>query len=386
MEKCYTHIQYENKNIYLIGTAHVSKISVQQVRETIEEINPDCICIELDDKRYESLNNPKKWLDTDIIEIIKKKQTTLLLVNTILSSFQKRVAKNLDSKSGMEMIEGINQAKKRNIDLVLADRNIQTTFMRIWRKHSFLQKIKLVCQMITSIFDDEDISEEDLMNLQKSDMLEAALNDIGKNFPVIKTVLVDERDQYLAQKIKQAPGKEVVAILGAAHLGGVSKELFNDHDLNELDHIPEKTLFSKLIGWCIPALIIGIIGYTFFQNRELGINQIQTWILWNGSLSAIGVLLGGGHILSILVAFIAAPITSLNPLLAAGWFAGITEATLRKPAVKDFENINEDISSLKKAYSNRVIRILLIVILANLLSTIGTLIGGADVLHTFFNL
>lgn len=386
MDKNYTQIDYQDKKIFLIGTAHVSKVSAEEVVQAIEEINPDCICIELDQARYDSINNPKKWEDTNIIEVIKRKQVGMLLVNIILSSFQKRVAKNLDTQSGQEMIEGIKLAKERSIELALVDRSVQTTFIRIWRKHSFLQKIKLATQIFMSIFEDDDLSEEDLANLKQADMLESALQEVGKNFPIIKAVLVDERDQYLAEKIKRTNGKTVVAILGAAHLPGVLKEMANSHDLNKLDEIPAKKATSQIIGWSIPVLIIGLIIYTLFTNSNLGFEQIKNWILWNGSLSALGVLIAGGHLLSIITAFIAAPITSLNPLLAAGWFAGITEASIKKPTVKDFENLSTDSNSLKGFRKNRVTRILLIVILANLFSTIGTVIGGYGVLEKFFSL
>ena len=382
----YIHIQINEQNFYLIGTAHVSKVSANRVNEILEEIKPDSICIELDKKRYDSIINPNRWEDTNIIDIIKKKQTGYLLVNLILSSFQKRVASNLDSSSGQEMIIGINKAKEYNSELVLADRDIQMTFTRIWRKHSLFQKAKLLTSIIMSIFEDEEISEEDIENLKQSDMLDAALNDVGKEFPIVKEVLVDERDKYLANKIRTAKGTNVVCILGAAHINGILKTINDPVDIKEYDIAPKKSLFSSYSGYIIPLIIIGIIIYTITQNTNLGFEQIKSWVLYNGLFSAFGVLIAGGHIFSILTAFIAAPITSLNPLLAAGWFAGICEAMIRKPTVKDFNGLNDAMTSIKSFYSNKVTKILLIVILANIFSSLATIISGLDIFNKFTQL
>lgn len=376
-------LDINKKDIFLIGTAHVSKLSAIEVEEVINEVNPDSICIELDSERYKSLQNPEKFKNQDIAEVIKNNKVGFLLVNIILSSFQKRIAKSMDSNSGAEMIQGIKSSQEKNINLELVDRNIQTTFSRIWRKHSFLQKCKLLIQLVLSIFEDEEVSEADLENLKQAEMLDVALQEVSKNFPIVKEVLVDERDKYLAYKIKNAKGSKIVAVVGAAHIPGIKKYIFEDYSIDELDCIPKKKLSSKLIGWIIPAFIISIIAYTLFSNLTLGLNQIKTWFLWNGLLSALGVLLSSGHIISILVAFFLAPFTSLNPLLAAGWFAGLSEAYLRKPQVKDFENLSSDVSSFKGFYHNKVTHILLVVIMANLFSTIGTIIGGIDIVKTF---
>lgn len=386
MEENIEKINYLDKTIYLVKTAHVSKNSVEDVNEIIEKVNPNAICIELDEDRLKAFNTSEddRWRNTDLVTIIKEKRVGLLMVNVILSSFQRRMAAKLDTKSGGEMVAGINAAKERNIPLVLADRKINTTFRRIWSKLGLWEKAKLLVTIITSIFDDEEITEEDLANLKQSDMLEAALEEVGKEFPIVKKILVDERDMYLAQNIKNANGHTIVAIIGAAHANGIKKHINEEIDLNELNDITAKKGFGSIVKWIIPITIIGIIAYTLFKNRHVGINQIKQWILWNGTLSAIGTAIALGHPLSILTAFVAAPITSLNPLLAAGWFAGLMEAHLRKPKVKDFEDIAKDTMTLKGFWKNRITRILLLVILANLFSSIGTFVGGIDVIQNFF--
>lgn len=376
-------LNYKDKEIYLVKTAHVSKNSINDVKECIGEVKPDSICIELDEDRYKKISDPEKWSDTDIVKIIKEKKVGFLLVNLILASFQRRMAINMDSNSGGEMLEGIKQAKELNVPLVLADRPIKTTFSRIWNSLGLYEKSKLLVSIIGSIFDDEEISEEDLQALKEADALDAALNEVGKEFPNVKKILVDERDAYLSSKIKNADGKKIVAIIGAAHAGGIERNLDKDIDINELNVVKKKKGIGTVIKWLIPIAIISIIIYTLWSNRDAGLSQIKSWILWNGTLSAIGTLLAFGHPLSILTAFVMAPITSLNPLLAAGWFAGLVEAMIRKPKVKDFENLGEDTNTLKGFWKNRVTRILLIVVFANVFSSIGTFISGLDIFTTF---
>ena len=291
----------------------------------------------------------------------------------------------MDVSTGQEMMQGIESAKEIDAQIALVDRKIQTTFTRIWRKHSFWQKCKLIVLLISAIFDDEEISEEDLENLKQSETLEAALSEVSKQVPVVSDVLVHERDQVLAYKIKNAPGKRIVAILGAAHIPGVKEEIFKEQDIEELESVPQLSLFDKLKKWFIPVLLVVLVLSTFSLDSETGLSQIKSWILWNGTLSALGTLLVKGHLFSILTAFIMAPITSLSPLLAAGWFAGIMEAWIRKPKVSDFENISEDVTSFKGFFKNKVTHILLVVIAANLFSTLGTIIGGLDIVKSFLS-
>ncbi len=376
-------LKYQDKDIYLVRTAHVSKDSVEDVRDCIEEVDPDSICIELDAQRYEKLENPEQWRETDIVKVIKNKQVGFLMVNVILSSFQRRLARSLGSDTGGEMMEAIRLSKEKNKKLVLADRPIKTTFSRIWAKLGGKEKIRLLSGIISSIFDDEEISEEDIAKLKETDTLEAALMDVSKEFPTVKRVLVDERDMYLAQKIKTAPGNRIVAVIGAAHAGGISRYIEEDIDTDELEVVEKKKGFSSYVKYLIPAAIILLIISTIINNRDLGLSQIRSWILWNGGLSALGVLMALGHPLSILTAFVMSPITSLNPLLASGWFAGIVEATIRKPKVKDFEDIYEDTSTFKGFWKNRVTRTLMVVIFANLFSSIGTLVSGIDIVRRF---
>jgi pheromone shutdown-related protein TraB len=320
----------------------------------------------------------------DIITIVKQKKALLLLVNLILSSFQKRLAQQLGINPGQEMIQAISSAKEMNAHLVLADRDIQVTFSRIWKKLSLWGKLHIFFMLIFSMFSKEKISEEEIERLKSEDILTAALSELARSFPQLKNILIDERDQYLAEKIKMAPGNKVVAIVGAGHIPGIKKEIDKEHDLAALTKIPSSSNYLKVLVWGIPLVVIAIIASTFSYSSSAGFEQITQWFLWNGSLSALGALIAMAHPLSILTAFVAAPFSSLNPLLAAGWFAGIAEALIRRPRVEDFEQLG-NITTFKDFFHNRVTKILLIVALANLGSMAGTFIGGAKVIQLFIN-
>lgn len=378
-------IEIDGKQIILIGTAHVSRHSAEEVREIIQQEKPDTVCIELCESRYQAISDENRWKNTDIVKIIREGKALMLLINLILSSYQKRLAKQFGIKPGQEMIQGIESAKEVGAALCLADRDIQITMKRLWRNLGVWGKIKLFFQLILSMFADEEITEEELEKMKSEDMLTSSLNELAKSFPQFKTIIIDERDKYLAQKIKKAEGNKVVAVLGAGHIPGIKKEIEKEHDLKELSFVQPPSKVTRIIGWSIPVLILGIIISTLSVDKAAGMDQIISWVVWNGTLAGLGTLLAFGHPISILVAFIVSPISSLSPLLAAGWFAGLTEAMIRKPNVQDFENISDDIHTIKGFWRNKVTHILLVVVFANLGSSLGMMIGGADVIRQFFN-
>jgi pheromone shutdown-related protein TraB len=378
-------IELDGKQLILVGTAHVSSKSVNDVKEVIESERPDTVCIELCEARYRNLTDNERWKNSNITQIIKDGKAMLLLVNLILSSYQKRLADQFNIKPGQEMMQGMTSAKEVGAELCLADRDLQTTMMRLWRSIGLWGKFKLFFQLLLSMFMDEEMSEEELEKMKSSDMLSAALEDLSVSFPDIKSILIDERDQYLAQNIKQAPGNKVVAVLGAGHIPGVKQALLREHDLVKLSQIQPPSRISRAIGWAIPILILLLIASTFSADRGAGLDQMAAWIIWNGSLAALGALLAFAHPLAILTAFVVSPISSLNPLLAAGWFAGLTEAIVKKPLVQDFENMAQDINSIKGFWNNKVTHILLVVALSNVGSSLGAMFGGVEVIRHFIN-
>jgi pheromone shutdown-related protein TraB len=236
--------------------------------------------------------------------------------------------------------------------------------------------MKLLYQILIGIFEAPEISQEDVEQLKKSDILTEAIESMAKELPGIKTVLIDERDSYLAAKISEVDSDTIVAVVGAGHVPGIKQKLNTPVELKALETLPAKGKLGKYLKWIIPLAILGIIGYGFFGlSADVSLEMIKRWVLVNGIFSAIGAILAGGHILTVAAAFVAAPITSLNPTIAAGWVSGLTEAWIRKPKVEDFENLPRDITSIKGFRSNEITRILLVVVLSNLGSTIGTFIG-----------
>ena len=370
-------ILLDGKKILLIGTAHISQSSVDEVNTVINQVNPDTVCIELCSSRYQAMLAKDQWKNMDIFKVIREGKSFLLFANLIMTAFQKRLGSKLGVKPGSEMFEAANVAEKLNSELVLADRDVKITLQRTWRGMRFWGKMKVLGQLLASLFIREEISKEEIEKLKESDALSEAMKMLAEQSPEMKRILIDERDQYMAEKIRQSMGKLVVAVVGAGHVKGLTAELENKHNLAELESVPPTGKAVAWLKWGIPALIIALIVYGFFTvDTDVSIEMIQRWVLINGTLSALGTAAAFGHPITIAVAFIAAPFTSLNPTIAAGWVAGLVEALLRKPQVRDFENLADDITHLKGFWQNNITRILLVVIFANLGSAIGTFAGG----------
>jgi pheromone shutdown-related protein TraB len=383
-EENVSRLRCDGKEILLIATAHVSLQSVALVKRVIEEERPDSVCIELDDDRLKNIEDPDAWKKTDIVKVIKAKKVGFLFANLILSSYQKKMAGKLGTRVGQEMVQGMESAKAVGATLVPADRKIQTTFLRIWRKLGGLEKAKLLSGLLFSFGEDEEITEDDLQELLRGDVLEAAMGDIRKKFPKVGEILIHERDRFLADKIKRAPGGKVVAVLGGAHVPGVRAELFKEQDVEEISAIPPASRVGKVVAWLIPILIVALIAYGFTQGASVGLRRLGTWLIWTSALAAGFTALSLGHPLTVLTAFVVAPFTVLHPLLACGWFAGLVEAFIRKPTVADIENVPEVILSLKGFFKNRFLRIILIVAMANIGASIGTFVAGLDIIKSIF--
>ena len=379
-------IECNGIKITLIGTAHVSKESVEEVKETIKTLQPDCVAIELDEKRADSIQNSEKYKELDIVNVLRRGEGFLLIANLILSSFQKRMGDNIGVKPGDEMLAAMETAKEMNVPFVMVDRPIQITLKRAWAKNSFWGKMKLLSSLIASAFSNEDVSEEEIEKLKKQNEMDSMMTELAEYMPVIKEVLIDERDKYLASKIWDANGNNVVAVLGAGHLPGVEAHLLKmakneeTSDVTTISEIPAKKVSSKIAGWIIPAIVIGVIVAGFiYGGAKAGSMMLTTWFLWNGIPAAIGSLIALAHPITIIVAFVTAPFTSLCPFVGVGFVTGIVQAVVCKPKVSDMETLQDDIT-LKGFYKNRILRVLLVFILSSLGSSIGTFIGGADII------
>jgi pheromone shutdown-related protein TraB len=389
-----THKTRVNKTeITLIGTAHVSQKSVDLVEKEIYSGKYDCIAVELCQPRYNNIIDKAWWRNLDIYEVFRKKKAGLLLVNLALSGYQKRLADKLGVEAGQEMQRAIELAKEKKIRLELIDRDITVTLNRIVNRVTFWQKIKFFTGLIASIFIGEEIDEKQIEDLKKGDMLQTVVEEFGEELPAVKEVLIDERDEYMTGKLNaiatspNAPSS-VVAMIGAGHLIGMMPKFSSPPDLKRLTELEEKPKPSKTgyyVGWSIGVFIMSMFAVGYNQSPEIGLNLIITWIVINGGLSALGAAIALAHPLSILSAFIAAPITSLNPSIGAGMVVGLVETYLRKPKVADFEALREDIGHFKNWFKNRVVRVFLIFFMANLGSAIGTYIAGASIINQIFS-
>lgn len=379
-------LELNNRKITLIGTAHVSAESISEVENVISDVKPDCVAIELDEKRYESITNPDKYRELDIIKVLKRKEGFLLLANIVMASFQKRMGKNAGVKPGEEMVAAINKAKELNIPTALVDRPIQITFRRAWKKTSAYGKTQLLSALLASGFSKDEISSEEIENLKQSSEMDSMMKELSELMPAVKQVLIDERDQYLASHIWKAEGNNIVAVLGAGHLPGVEAHLKKiaenqaSTDTSEIASIPESGIFSKIMMWLIPALIVAVIAFGFYiGGKDAGSKMALNWILWNGILAGLGTLIAGGNPLTILVSFVGAPVTSLCPFIGVGIVAGIVQAAICKPQVKDLETLSDDAGSIKGFYKNKILRVLLVFLLSSVGSSIGTFAAGAGI-------
>lgn len=370
------HLSFEDKEIILVGTAHVSKESTKLVASVIEKENPDTVCVELCQSRYQAIRQKDRWQKMNIIKVIKEKKAFLLLSNLLLASFQKRIANKLDIQPGAEMIQAIESAESIGAEIHLADRDIRVTLSRAWRAMGLWDKIKILFQLLLSAGQIDEISEEDIEKMKQEDMLQSLLSEVGKKLPVLGNILIDERDRFLAHMIKEAPGKKIVAVVGAGHISGIKRYWHVKTDINELKEIPPKNTLSGFLKWILPViiLIVFMLGF-FYGGKDAGTHMITWWVMANGFLAGLGAILAFAHPFTILSSILAAPLTSLNPMIAAGWVAGLVEAFSRKPRVKDFENLPEDILSIKGFWKNKVTRILLVVVFTNLGSSLGTFVA-----------
>jgi len=370
-------ISFDEKQILLIGTAHISQSSVDEVNSVIDQEKPDTVCIELCSSRHQAMLDKDQWKNMDIYKVVREGKSFLLFANLIMTAFQKRLGSQLGVKPGAEMLEAANAAERVGAELILADRDVKITLQRTWRGMTFWGRMKVLSQLLASLFVREEISKEEIEKLKESDALSEAMQMLAEQSPEMKRILIDERDQFMAEKIKLAQGKRIVAVVGAGHVKGLMAELEREHNLAELETVPPPGKIGTWLKWGIPTLIVVLVVYGFFTvETDVSIEMIQRWFLINGTLSALGTAIAFGHPITIATAFVAAPFTSLNPAVAAGWVAGLVEAYLRKPQVRDFESLADDITHLKGFWQNNITRILLVVMFANLGSAIGTFVGG----------
>jgi len=370
-------------NIVLIGTAHVSKKSVEEVRDAIGRHRPDVVAIELCKSRYNAIKEKSSWEELPISSMLKGDRAYMILAQSFMGSVQRRLGSEQGVEPGAEMMAALSVAESENIEVILVDRDITVTLKRAWRLMGRREKFRLSWEFTKALFGGEAPEEVAVDDMLEEDVLTAMMKEISDIAPSISNVLIGERDAYIASKIADAAGsgKKVLAVLGAGHLKGVESYLGGKKapELSELEAVPKKRFsVGKAIAYAIPLLLLGLVAYLAVVRGPEAWAEIADifliWVLVNGTLSALGAAIARGHPLSILTAFVAAPITSLNPALAAGWFAGIVEAKIRMPTIRDFNGISK-VVTLKDFTRNGVLRILVVMALANLGSVIGTAVA-----------
>jgi pheromone shutdown-related protein TraB len=380
-------IVIDEREIFLVGTAHVSQESVDLVKQVIATEKPDCVCVELDEKRYKALSGRKRWESLDLKEIIKKKQLSTLLVNLILSSYQKKLGMQLGVMPGAELLEATREADKHSIPISLCDRDVRVTLRRAWHETSFLKKGYLLATLMLSLFDKTEITEEKLEQLKKKDVLSELMSELGEAMPELKKVLIDERDIYLAEKIKMSSGRKLVAVVGAGHMEGIKKNIREDHSsvLPSISSFPLVSPSFKALGWAIPLLIIGSLVAIGIQKggSAAGANLLY-WILANGIPTAIGAMLAWAHPFTIASAFAASPLTSLTPVIGAGYVTAFVQVMVRPPLVREFETVADDMSTFSGWWKNKLLRVFLAFLLPGFGSMIGTWVGGVEILSNLF--
>lgn len=375
LPKATTICELNGKKIYLIATAHVSLKSVEDVKKTIELIRPDTICVELCPPRHEALTDKERWKKMDIFKVIKNGKAVFLLAQLIIASFYQKIGDKLGVQPGAEMIEGVKLAEETHAKLVLADRPIEITLKRVWRHLGFFSKIEMITHIMMGIFDTSEINEELIENIKESNELESVMEVFSKTFPQVKEKLIDERDVYLAQKIRNAPGEKIVAILGAGHVAGVIREMAKETPIEPLEYIPPPSSIGRIINWSIPFIVITFPVIAFLRgDSAVAGHSIMMWIVTHSFFAGLGCALALGHPLAILTAIIASPFAIVNPVLIAGFSSGFVQAWVKRPTVGDLERVPQEIKTLSGFWRNPTTRILLVTTFTKMGSGIATIV------------
>lgn len=378
-------LQLGGREFILVGTAHISRQSAELVRRVIEEEKPDTVCVELDQRRYETISNPNQWEKLNLLEVIKKKQLPTLVVQLVLASYQKRMGEQLGVLPGTELLEATKAATENDIPFELCDRDVGITLKRAWRNTGFFKRMWLLSSVLASIFEPAEVSEEQIQEIKDQDALSEMLKEIGEAAPTMKGALIDERDEYMAEKIRAAKGDRVVAVVGAGHVQGMIEHLQEERkaDVGKLEELPPPSHFWRNVGIVIPLVIIGslvYIGYT--KGFDQAMSNLWFWVLVNSIPTALGACIALAHPLVILAAFLVAPFTSLTPVVGAGMITAFLQAWLKPPRVYELEQAGEDLTKFTHWWTNRLLRVFLTFFLPGFLGAIATWVGVTKILNS----
>ncbi len=378
----------------LLGTAHVSRTSVDTVRAAIASGAYDTIAIELDAGRLQSLTDPDALAKLDLVKVIREGKTHLFAANLALAAYQRRLAEQLGVEPGAELKAAAVDARERNLPLHLIDREVGLTFKRALSRLGWWGRAKISAGIMTAMFADEEVGDDEIEKLKQGDLLESSFGEFANESPALYDAVIAERDRYMAARLRESVthesgAREVLAVIGAGHLQGMARHLSADTESplsirHDLESVPQKSN----VPWftiALAAFLVGGFAWGFWRGGiDVGSDLVVQWVLTTGILGAIGCAIAGGHPLSILAAFISSPLTPLHPALASGTVSAFVEATLRKPTHADFMALRDDVQTVRGWWKNRVARILLNFFLTSLGTAIGVWTGGARMLGKLF--
>ena len=371
-----------NSNLRLLGTAHISSKSVEAVKQQIEDFKPDVVAVELCKSRYDSLVSGRRLDKEGLLKVIKEGKAPLVLLQSLLAAEQRKLGLDEGQQPGAELLEAVNISEDLGLQVELIDRDIQVTLRRAWRKMKFREKFKIIFSMLGEDDDELDVDLDEI--LESRDILTDLMNELKEFSPGAGEVLIDERDEFLAQNILNIDSnKRILAVVGAGHLSGIERYLSSNQPQNrieELSVVPKRSIVSKSIPWLIPLFVFGLFGFFLYQGSSVDIVELFTvWTLANAVLAAIGCIIARGHIFAVLTAALASPITSLNPTLAAGWFAGYVQLKVAEPTAEDLQQFLK-LESFASFWSNKAGRVLLVTALTNLGSMLGAWVAAAGLI------
>lgn len=360
----------------ILGTAHVSTASVEAVREQISTYKPDRVAVELCDSRHQALTSDRRLDKEGLLKVVKEGKAPLVLLQSLLAAEQRKMGLDEGQQPGAELLAAVQEAEAAELEVALIDRDIQTTLRRAWKKMRFREKVRILWSLLG---DDEDEDAPEVNELlEDQDLLTSLMEELRTFSPGAGLVLIDERDSYLAGKLAllHDDDKKTLAVVGAGHLKGIEKHLSEQSmpdksSLDDLNQLPVRGRFSKSIPWLIPLFVMSLIGYSIATgSRDSLIEMFTVWTAANAVFAALGCALARGHPLAILTAAAASPITSLNPTLAAGWFAGYVQLKIKEPTAEDLQQFLK-LESLGSFWSNKAGRVLMVTSLSNLGSMAG---------------
>lgn len=384
-------IERDGAHFTLLGTAHVSRASAEAVDAMLAETDYDLVAVELCDSRYEALTNPDRLLELDMFRIIREGRGGVMLAQLALGGYQRRLAEQFGIEPGAEMRAAIDTARAQDKPVALIDRDVGITLKRASRSLGWWQRWVLLNGLFFGLFTREKLTEEDIERLKEGDMLTGAFTEFAAEAPALFKALIAERDTFMAAELRRraAPGQRVLAVVGAGHLDGIARELAEDDNdpeavRRELNRIPPGARWLRYVPWLVAVLVLTGFAWGFTRSADLGWRLVGDWVIINGGLSALGAALAGGHPVTVLSGFLAAPITSLNPTIGAGMATAAVETVVRKPRMGDFASLRDDTAHLGGWWRNRVARTLLVFAFSSLGSAVGTWLAGASIISRLF--